>query len=245
MIAGRALVQAGRVWRIDMPTLPRERGELLSWLLAHVPVWQARAGVLGLSTLQIEQFSAEVEQLHQAIIAQEEARAAAEAATQTVERRDRAARLLAANLMRVIRAKASTEDNPEVLQAAQIPAIAPRRPVAAPGTPANLDFTLGSAGTLTLTWTAKNPRGSDRVVYLIKRQLAGEAAFTVLGATGERAFVDTTLPAGVREARYSVQALRGKEASGESLVMTVYFGAGGRASEQISEHGENQPRAAA
>ncbi|HLP85594.1 MAG TPA: hypothetical protein VK157_14690 [Phycisphaerales bacterium] len=228
-----------------MPTLPRERGELLSWLLAHVPVWQARAGVLGLSALQIEQVSAEVEQLHQAIVAQEEARAAAEAATQTVERRDREVRLLAANLMRVIRAKASTENNPEVLQAAQIPAIAPRRPVAAPGTPTTLDFALGSAGTLTLTWTAKHPRGSDRVVYLVKRQLPGEAGFTLLGATGERAFDDTTLPAGIADASYTVQAMRGKEASSESLVMTVYFGAGGRANEQTSEHGAKQQRAAA
>ena len=101
------------------------------------------------------------------------------------------------------------------------------RPSQRPGTPDAFSIELSQLGMLTLKWTCANPQRG--VMYIVSRSIGGSSggAFEYLGVTGERRFVDATIPAGATAIVYRVQAVRLKKV-GEPAQFNVNFGTNGR-----------------
>lgn len=207
-----------------MATYPRDQAKLALWARVHAEAWSADPAALGLTEERVAAFRDVVDaydaRRSEAIAARNAARSATEASNQARLKMRNAA----SDLVKTIRAFAAIEGDSGVLIKAMIPEIANASPVPAPGQPTDPSFSLGSDGALTLSWTAKHPTGSDRVVYLVRRKLPGEDRFTFIGASGEKSFTDDTLPQGVAGATYVITAQRGRVKGPDSLMYSVSFG---------------------
>jgi hypothetical protein len=210
-----------------MGTYPRDRQQFLQWCEAHFPVWESAPAAIGLTAAQTAAFKTAANTMRARVNAQAAARDAAKAATESSVQQERVLRETASDLVRAIRSFAENTNNPGVYVQAQIPAPQPSAPVPPPGQPENFRVELNPGGSITLRWKARHPQGSDRVVYFVRRRLAGESSFALLGGTGDRAFTDETLPAGISGATYIVQAQRGNVSGPPSQQLTVSFGVGG------------------
>jgi len=62
------------------------------------------------------------------------------------------------------------------------------------------------------------------VVYEVRRMLEEDGAWTLLGVTGEKRFIDETLPVGVAAVSYMVVSRRGTQESVPSNVVTARIG---------------------
>ncbi|HYE61181.1 MAG TPA: hypothetical protein VD997_04225 [Phycisphaerales bacterium] len=78
----------------------------------------------------------------------------------------------------------------------------------------------------TLTHPPTQPTGSGGF-YSVSRKLTGESVFTLIGNSGKKFYVDSTIPAGVAGATYIVQGWRGQTAGTPSNQLTIQFGVGG------------------
>lgn len=210
-----------------MGTYPRDRESFLLWCEAHVPVWESAPAAIGLTAAQVTAFKSATNTMRTRVNAQAAALDAARAATESSRQQERLLRETAGDLVRTIRAYALSSNNPGVYVQAQIPAPQPASPLPPPGQPENFRVELNPGGSITIRWKARHPRGSDRVVYFVRRRLAGETAFALLGGTGDKWFTDETLPAGIASATYIVQAQRGGISGPPSQQLTISFGVGG------------------
>ncbi|HEX3355954.1 MAG TPA: hypothetical protein VHS31_03140, partial [Tepidisphaeraceae bacterium] len=109
---------------------------------------------------------------------------------------------------------------------AQIPAPATPSPKPAPGTPSNFKVSLDGNGALNLAWKCNNPAGTSGTIYQVWRRIGGVGDFSYLGGTGDKTFIDDTLPAGSSSVTYQVQAVR-STAVGAWAQFNVNFGVGG------------------
>ena len=99
-------------------------------------------------------------------------------------------------------------------------------PRPAPGAPFGFKLSLETTGTLTFTWKCKNPKGAQSTTYNVFRRTTATGEYTFVGSTGEKKFVDATIPAGTASITYQVQAIRSTGA-GPWAQYNVNFGAGG------------------
>ncbi|MBK8271277.1 MAG: hypothetical protein IPK83_24345 [Planctomycetes bacterium] len=211
-----------------MSTFPTgKRSEFLQWCQAHVPVWEANAGDIGLTDPQAGAFGIRIVKMAAAELALDEAKQAYEAAVQTAKAAFRLAKSDAAILTQAIRAKALSTKNPlTVYNLAQIAPPRKRRPAPPPARPTRLDAALGASdGSLTLTWKCTNPAGTSGTSYVIRRRLAGDTGYTVLGMAGKKRFVDEMLPTGSSSVQYTIQGIRAGIAGPQSDILTVSLGA--------------------
>ena len=219
-----------------MSTLPTKREELVSWCQNHAGLWTTAPTSIGLTAAQVLAFKNLATATNEDLLAQEAARDAALAATKTVDSSISQLRAEASALVVAIRSYAINTDNPSVYQTAQIPPPATPGTVPPPGQPKDFKTTINPGGTLTLDWKCKNP-SSGTTVYTILRQLPTETGFTLLGVTGDKFYVDETLPFGVDQVSYIVTAQRGSTMGPASQELTVRFGSllgGGRAVKSVS-----------
>ena len=128
--------------------------------------------------------------------------------------------------MRSIRAFAEQQANPNaVYNLAQIPPSSEPTTAPPPAQPTDLTVTLeASSGDLMLSWKASNPTGTSGTSYIIRRKLPGESAFSFIGVSGKKKFVDTTLVAGPDSVQYTVQGQRADSTGPVSPVFMVTFG---------------------
>jgi hypothetical protein len=210
-----------------MATYPRDRAEFLRWAEAHVSLFIGNASAIGISATSAQEYKDAVNALRTATTAQQAARDAAKAATEAAVDADGATRELTSNLVRTIRAFATSTNNPKVYQLAQIPAPSSGAPIPPPGQPTDFKVELNSDGAITIKWKARHPEGSDRVVYFVQRKLINETTFTLVGGSGEKNYVDNTLPIGIDGATYIITAQRGNVQGPPSRQLTVTFGSGG------------------
>ncbi len=207
-----------------MATYPRDQTKLAAWARSHADVWSQDPSAIGLTPAQVAAFNGVVDEFEARRLEAITARNAARSATAMSNHAKLVMRNAASDLVRTIRAFAAMNGASDVLARAQLPIIAQASPVPPPGQPTNLSFSIGSDGALTLAWTAKHPKGSDRVVYLVRRKLAHEKGYTFLGASGEKSYTDDTLPVGVASATYVITAQRGRVKGPDSLTYVVTFG---------------------
>lgn len=209
------------------PTSPR--ATFLEWCQGHTAVFTAQAEQIGLTIEQAGAFSTATTAAAAALLAQQQAIQQARAATQAVQNFFAALRGTAGDTVRLIRAFAETQANPTTIyNLAQIPPPAQPSPAPPPAQPTELRVALDpSGGQVELRWKAANPAGTAGTSYIVRRRLPGEAAFTYLGTTGKKRFVDATLPAGVASVQYTVQGQRSDQSGPLSPICTVQFGAAG------------------
>jgi hypothetical protein len=87
-------------------------------------------------------------------------------------------------------------------------------PAPAPGTCSNFKVELLGDGSVQSTWKANNAPGLSGVTYQVWRRIGSEGEFSFLGATGEKKFVDSTIPAGTPQVQYQVRGIRPTAAGG-------------------------------
>jgi hypothetical protein len=206
------------------PTGPR--APFLEWCDVQTPVFVASAASIGLTASQAAGFAAATAEAHAAILAQGIAQEVARAATQRARAAVRDLRQRAGDAVRSVRAYAETTPAPlAVYNTAQIPPPAAHTPAPPPAQPKRLSAELdASRGALTIRWKARHPSGATGTTYLVRRRLPGEAAFTFVGVTGKKRFIDDTLPAGVAQAQYTVQAQRADRGGRVSEILQVRMG---------------------
>ena len=180
-----------------MRTVPRGLADRIGFYESHVPSWVENAAEIGLGPVAVHEFETLVEEARAAHLAAERAREAAKAATLVFHERAEAMGAAGAGLIRSIRAFAETTGDHDVYAQAHLPAPRTPAPLGPPGCPHSLAVTLEATGALGLHWSCDNPEGSQNTVYEIARRIGDSThPFTYLGITGDRSFVDDTLPPG-------------------------------------------------
>ncbi|MGE3107175.1 MAG: hypothetical protein AB7G11_06940 [Phycisphaerales bacterium] len=71
------------------------------------------------------------------------------------------------------------------------------------------------------------PPAVNGVVYNIRRRVGENGPDTLVGATGQKRFEDTTVPAGASMMTYTIQAQRGSLVASMMAAIQVRFGVGG------------------
>ncbi|MFN0012851.1 MAG: hypothetical protein ACKVS8_14550 [Phycisphaerales bacterium] len=205
------------------PTTPRSA--FLTWGLAHTTVFDEQEGNIGLSASQVTAFTNAINAANAANQAQENARLAYRAAINTGTDAFNAARRSASLTTKVIRTFAETTNNPNVYSLAQIPPPSEGSIAPPPAKPLDLSVELNNAsGALTLRWKASNPPGTTGTSYIIRRKLPSETAFSFLGVTGSKKFIDNSFTAGPDSVQYTVQGQRADSAGAESDAFIINFG---------------------
>jgi hypothetical protein len=96
-------------------------------------------------------------------------------------------------------------------------------PARVPGTCSNFKAELLNDGSIQLTWRANNSTGMTGVTYQVWRRFGSVGEFAYLGASGEKKFIDSTIPAGMSQVQYQVRGIR-PSAAGEWAQFNVNFG---------------------
>ena len=206
--------------------LPKKLSSLVDFVETHADIWGAGdPTAIGLTAGQVAALSAQLNNTTDAI----SNRVAAEenARNRVVIQNSQGAELhrLAAECIRSIKTFAEAQAKPsDIYEAASIPMPKPPTPAPAPAQPTDLTVAVDPAsGALTLKWKCNN-KGLTGVSYMVSRRAAGEAAFTLLGATGTKSYVDDTFTAGPDSVQYTVQGMRGGVEGTMSPIFTVNFG---------------------
>lgn len=182
----------------------------------------AHAVELGLDPLLIDR-------LQNAILKAEEARdehyaAMVESKARTQAWKDRGDEALEVvrAVVKIIKARAQLEENPElyVLSGIPVPDTRPT-PGSAPERPHAPSVSVSSLGFVELTW--KGTR-STLISTHVFRRLEGERKFTLVGAVSGTNWSDTTVPPGTRNAAYYLVAHRKGKQSEPTEIVAVNFG---------------------
>lgn len=210
-----------------MPIVPANDVAALEFFESHGPQWQSNAAGLGIPgplAASIKADAVTTRGLYQAAI---DARNASKAATLAWQSSLSNLRIEGSAGIAAIKATADNNANPNsIYELAQIPPPATPAPLPAPGQP--FAFTVGvlASGALSLKWKMTGTQGGN-LFYQVKRRLVGESAYTILGGSGNKTFIDETLPAGTDSVQYIVTAFRGQTAGLDSIPVPVQFGVGG------------------
>jgi len=159
--------------------------------------------------------------------AMQAARAASTNATQAWYDNQEAMRVKGADLIKVIKAFAASTNNPGVYTAAMLPPPKSPTPLPPPATPTNLTASLLNNGAIKIEWKASIENTSFSIWR--KLNLTGQAYEQIGVASSNRAFTDSTLPAGGLGSAgpgvfYQVQAHRNGLSSEFSEPVSIRFG---------------------
>ena len=212
-----------------MRIVPKSNARAILYFESQAPRWQEDPGAIGLTpeeTAEVATLTAEARATYDAHL---RALQAARSATLRYELAIERLRVAGAGCIARIRAVAMARGDERILAAAALPVPAKPSPLAAPGTPTNFEAQLaGNAGTIRLTWDCKNPAGSSGTVYEIRRNdqpVFSPPDFRFIAITGEKQFLDDTIPPGTPTVEYQVTAIRSRKRSGAGRHL-VSFGAG-------------------
>jgi hypothetical protein len=183
--------------------------------------WAANAVAIGTTSTAVTALATKVTTAQTKLAAQVAAQQAAKNATADLHAAVRDMATAGADIIKQIRAKAATDGS--VYYLAQIPPPATPAPVGAPGTPTDFKATLNPDGSLKLTWKCPNPAGAGGTIYQISRRTGSTGAFTAIGGSGTKTFIDAAVPAGVASVTYQITAVR-STAMGVAAQFIVNFG---------------------
>ncbi len=190
-----------------MRVVPKKKSERLSFFTTHIERWAEQFAAIGVTEAEVAQLAGRLVAAKAAYDAQQQARNAYRAATQLCDSAMASLGNEGAMLIAKMRATAMIEGD-QVYADAAISPPAKASPIGPPGKPEGFAFTMQQVGILTLTWTCKNPRGSQGTMYRISRSIDGGRTFTFLAVVGKKRFDDETLPPGTPAVEYQVQGIR-------------------------------------
>lgn len=205
--------------------LPKNMLDRVQWCENHLATFTTNATAIGTSSAAVTALGTLTSTARAAFDAQQVAQDAAKDATGDFHIAVDAMTNGAADIVRQIKAKAAIAGD-SIYTLASIPIPAPPSPVGPPGTPTDFKASLNPDGSLNLAWKCVNPAGSQGTTYQVYRKLSGEGAFTFIGATGTRTFLDDTVPSTGAPINYQIVALR-STATGTAAVFVVNFGVDG------------------
>ncbi|QQS08359.1 MAG: hypothetical protein IPK69_10200 [Phycisphaerales bacterium] len=198
--------------------------ERMVWLETHRQLWESDPQSLGLTSEDVLALGAMLTAVREADRAAEVARQASRNATTQLNVSLEAAQARGSALSRRIQSYIDETQDETLWSRAGLTPPARRGEAPPPVAPTSLFAALDSLGNLRITWHARQPRGTQGAVYVVRRQLDGEANFTLLEVVGGKALVDRTIPRGTTGVRYVVHTRRGESLSAPSPVLAVRFG---------------------
>jgi hypothetical protein len=208
-----------------MGLFPETKSGKIEFFQSKIAPWGTSATQIGTTSGAVTALDALVTAAADALAAQVAAEAAKQAATLAADNAIAAMVVAGMDIVAAIRAKARTA-GVTVYELAQIPPPATPTPVGAPGTPYMPKVTLNPVGTLVLKWKCSNPTNCNNVQYHVYRKATEVGSYDYLGTTGDKKFLDTTIPAGATQLFYQVQGSR-KTSVGVAAEFIVKFGTGG------------------
>lgn len=223
-----------------MRTLPKAQAKLITFFEIHTDLWAQDPAAIGLDPLKLGALTAATAEARadysHALATREAAKAATTALSGSIEK----LRALGGPAISTIRAFAESSGNPgQIYSAAQIPPPGDPSPAPAPEAPTDIRIRLLGDGSLELRWQARQPAPGAEVYTQIRRRLNGIGAFTTLGATGARIFIDDSVPAGAGNVEYALTVHRGRQSS-PPVVRGILLGrpapAGARGQGPAPEH---------
>jgi hypothetical protein len=209
-----------------MATIPPSRPAQIQFCTTHIPVWEEHEAAIGLPDGFAEELSTLTQAARDAARAAHEARLASEVATQTYYRAVAAMRAKAAQGVRTIRTHADNTGDLGVLVLASIPIEKSPTAVPLPTTPINVSCTVNTTGAVRVTWDSTGTHGGYFDIFR-RLDATPNGAITpmvCIGSSGERTFIDATIPFGTFQATYQVRACRGKKKGPLSLQTAFQFG---------------------
>ena len=196
-----------------MSVLPDGKVARIEWVEQHIDPLETNATAVGTTLAAVTDLEAKAVAARAAFNAQQEARNAAKSATNTFNMAVEAMTLAAAEIIKQVKTQAGITGN-GVYSLADIPAPAIPGPVGPLGTPYKFAAKFDGVGGLEVSFKNSNPKSASGVVYQVFRRFGGAGAFTFLCNTGEKRFVDTSIPAGTSQVTYQVRAIRSTSAGG-------------------------------
>lgn len=214
-----------------MGTVPPSRLGTLEFYETHLPLWAADPLIIGLTLEAVTDLQAVVSTARTAYDNAQTARVASKGATEGFYNAIDTLRTTGSGALAEIRAFAKSTENPDVYITAGIPAPSAPSPVPAPDAPTELNTTVAMNGEVTLKWKAKQPAPGAEVFTVIYRRLNGVGAFTEFTSTGEKTWIDTSIPSGTQSVSYFLRARRGDQVSPASSPLTQFLGIPGNQSQ--------------
>ena len=188
-----------------MPIVPLKPADKIVWYEAHIAPWTSNAVAIGSATVEIARSIRSRRRLCAKQTAQQAAKDAARTATNEYRDAVLAMAVAGSDVLKKVKAKAATTAG--VWDLCRSRRRRRRRRSGPPGMPTAFKVTLNPEGSLQLTWKCSNPAGVER------NDLSGVAegrgaggAWTMVGGSGEKKFLDDSVPAGVASVSYRVQA---------------------------------------
>jgi hypothetical protein len=133
-------------------------------------------------------------------------------------------KLNAAGLAKIIEATPTVTSQQKADLGLSVRAVpAPKPP---PGTASNFKVTLLGDGSVQVTWRANNPPRLTGTMWQVWRRFDSVSEFSYLCASGEKRFVDASIPAGTTQVTYQLQGVR-STAAGPWVQFNVSFGQAG------------------
>jgi hypothetical protein len=193
--------------------VPETLNDKISFFEQRLSLWAANSAQLGVQSSDVTQLATLVTQARALYNAAQSARNAAKSATVSQNVAVENMFDLGSDLVKTIKAKALTTNNPNIYALSQIPPPAAPSPVGTPATPTNLTGAIDASGLLTLAWRAERAGPTSGIVFQVSRKRYNESNFTLIGSTFDTAFADNSFDAASGPFSYRVQALRGVNAS--------------------------------
>lgn len=224
-----------------MTVIPPNKADMISFFASRLPVWTENAAQIGLSQQAVGQLSALLNNA-QSLLAEQAARDAEKrAATAASNQAADALRAAGAGDLATIKAFAKSTNNPAVYTLAQIPAPAAPTPAAPPTMPYDLVADIDNNGDVVLTFKSDNAQSHTGVFFVVRRKLAGQSAFTLVGTSGVKSFTDKAIPQGTTSAVYNITAKRGDLSSPTSENIYVPFASSNSSQQDDATAGSIQP----
>lgn len=225
-----------------MTVIPPNKADMINFFASRVPVWAENAAQIGLSAQAVGQLSA--------LLSDAQAKLAEQAAKDAEKQAATAASNLAADALRAagagdlatIKAFAKSTNNPGVYTLAQIPAPAAPTPAAPPSMPYDLEANINNVGDVVLSFKSDNAQSHTGVFFVVRRKLAGQSAFSLVGTSGTKSFTDKAIPQGTTGAIYNVTAKRGELVSPTSENIYVPFASSNNAQQEPDTAGSIEPQ---
>lgn len=207
--------------------LPSKDEDLIKWFENRQESWDDAPTSLGLSLAQVTALKAATTSARSAMADMEKAKIAARDAVATKNDNVSALRSLGGNLVSIIKAFADAQANPAAVYAAASIPLPGTTPTPTLKTATNVIGDPNADGTVTIKWKAEDQ--VPGAVYTVWRKLGAAGQFAQIATTGERKFIDYSVPAGTAVAAYYLRTVKGTQTLAPSDQATVNFGSAGAA----------------
>ena len=208
-----------------MGLLPKQYAARIAFFKNRLANWLSEATNIGTTTAAVTALQTAVTGAENALAEQEGAKAAAKTATLKLRQALTAMDNLGMGIVEQVRTKSRTAGE-GVYVLADLPAPATPQPKSPPGQPYKLTVVVEQDGSLSLGWKCDTAGASGTTYQVYRSNTGSTGAFEFLGGSGERKFVDATIPAGTTAVTYKIRGLR-STAAGPWNTFNVTFGAAG------------------